>query len=882
MIRLGELDARGDAVAIASSDEVWSFAELASRARELALRLSRAGVSRGDVVALALGRCPEHVCAILAAWHLGAAFLPIDPSAPRERVSACLREARARVVLSRDDRRVAVTELEPRPPLGDVDLAYVIFTSGSTGRPKGVRVSHRGLRLVLDEQVRAFGLAPGKRALLSLSLAFDASISDIGTALVSGATLVIPSVAPSPPELASALDVLGITHADLPPSVLPLVDPSKLPSTFETVIVGGEPASFAAVRAWSRHARMINVYGPTEATICTHLCECDASWSAPLLGRPLAHVQTMMDGEELLLGGPAIALGYVDRPELEAAKFVVREGARWYKTGDRVRARDDGSLEFLGRVDRQVKVRGQLVSPEEVESRLRELDGVASAAVALEGTSLVAFVAAASAPLDASVLRAELARALPEWMLPKIILANELPRGSTGKVDLSAIDGRRANVIARAMGEALGVVASVADDFFELGGHSLAALEVSARAALEGVSVRPDAILRARTPRAIATFEPEVPTMRELSLRAARASSELSANEALGWGEDLLITGATGFLGSRVLARLVDRSQARVHVLVRAPSDEQAAARVPRHERVTAWAGDVTLPRFGLDVARWRRLSESVGRVVHSAAAVNLALPLESLAPVNVRGALEVARFARTGREKIVTHVSSLAVLVQTDDASTLIDESTTASPDARVFGGYAQSKVMAEAILSECGALVVRPGLLTGDSRTGLGARACQLAWFLRSLARVGCVPEGDHALLRVDVTPVDHAALVVADLALSTHGREIVHVSSSRGASLEDLLRALRVHARIDAVPMEVWLQRAREALPADSAMALLAMSHRLLGDERHREVDLFLLTGRELDSRRATALTEHACPVADASLLDRYVRAALSEGS
>jgi amino acid adenylation domain-containing protein len=858
VISVDALAARGGAVAIVSGDLTWSYADLATRASELATRLAHAGVGAGDLVALDLGRSPSHVTAMLAAWHLRAAFLPIDPSAPKERVLACLRESGARVVVSGGIDDLSITALETGKNRPSDGLAYVIYTSGSTGRPKGVRVGHGGLELVLDAQVRAFGLGPSKRALLTLSTAFDASISDIGTTLGSGATLVIPPSRPTPNDLVDVLSVLRITHADLPPAWLPLVDANRLPATLETVIVGGEVASPSAVRAWSKHVRVINVYGPTEATICTHLCVCEPTWSAPLLGRPLAHVRQRIVEGELWLAGPALALGYVDRPDLEAARFVTSDGERWYKTGDRVRMGDDGSPLFLGRSDRQLKVRGQLVSPEEVEARLLEIDGVASAVVTSRGSGLLATLVT-TRPLIASTVRTTLARSLPEWMLPTIRFADDLPRGVTGKVDVRAVG--RVEVIAHAFGDVLGVDASEDDDFFDLGGDSLAALEVVAFAASRGVSIDAAAIARDRTPSRIAWARPNVPTVRELHERAERILLELKPNTAHGAGQEWLITGGTGFLGSRAIARLRELTTARLNVLVRSPREL---------EGVTTWVGDVGLPYFGLDAASWDTLSARVGHVVHCAAAVNLALPFDALAPTNVRGALEVVRFARSGCSKVVTHVSSLAVLVQTDQLIESIDEHTALAPNAHVYGGYAQTKVVAEFIVSTLDARVVRPGLLTGDSLTGQSAKTCQLAWFLASLAKMGCVPAGDHERLRVDVTPIDHAADALANLAIDPKNRLITHIASRTGASLADLLRALRRHTKVVDVSSIEWSKRAREVLTKDAVMALLATSHRLLGIELHRDVDLFLMTDRRFEHEGAG--------IVDDALLDRYVRAAL----
>jgi len=889
-----------EAVAVEGDDASWSFAELARASERVAERLRRAGTRPGDVIALSLGRSAEHVAAVLATWRVGAAFLPLDPSAPDARTAAMLGECRARARLTHGAKGVDVEALAPGEPLGAGGdaLAYVIYTSGSTGRPKGVRVSHRGLWPVLGQQIAAFGLGPGKRSLLYLSVAFDASISDLFTALLSGATLVLPRIPPSPKELPGFLAARAVTHADLPPSLLALVRPEDLPACLEVVVIGGEVCPPQVVRAWARRARVVNVYGPTEATICTHLCTCDAdTWDEPVLGAPLDHVAQRIHDGELWLAGPALALGYVDRPELEASRFVTHEGTRWYRTGDRVRG---PGLAFVGRVDRQLKLRGQLVSPEEIEARLHEQDRVVDCAVVAvrdgDRDVLTAFVVGSD--LDAEELRTRLAGSLPRWMLPRVIVVGALPRSAMGKLDLRALEvpsrAREASSIAdprvRAIAEAFEDVLGVTgvrgdDDFFELGGDSFAALAIASDAGLLGASVEAGAVLRGRTPSAIArTAADPGRAVADLEEVADRLVGELPSGEAMSRnGTDWLVTGATGFLGARLVRELLRLTDAQIHCLVRGESDAAARARLGElatEARVVVHAGDVGAPWLGLTERSWHELSRAVGHVVHAAAAVNLVLSFDALARSNVRGALEIARFIRAGARKELDHVSSLAVLVATDEAEGTLDERSALSPRARVFGGYAQTKVVAEALVRRLvpHARVLRPGLLTGDSVTGACAPRCQLASFLRQIAALGCIPDGEHERLRVDVTPVDHAARALARLATSTHEARRVHVASARGASLADLVRALRRRGPVEVVGVAEFRRRARAALPRDVAMALASSSYRLLGGDPHRDADLFLLTDRSFDTSRAVEVTGTSCPVADAALLARYVDDAL----
>jgi nonribosomal peptide synthetase DhbF len=915
----GVVRERGAATAVVASDAMLSFAALEAEARRLADRLRAAGVRQGDVVALSLGRSAAHVVGMLAAWYAGAAFLPIDPAAPADRVRAMLDEARARAVLAAPAPptlspadRIAIERLAgDRPPLGAPgdDLAYVIYTSGSTGRPKGVRLAHRGLCPVLFAQIRAFGLCPGKRALLYLSTAFDASISDIGTALLSGAALVIPDEPPAPLALAARLRADAITHADLPPSILPLVDPGSLPPCLETVVIGGDVCAAPVVRGWAGRVRVVNVYGPTEATICTSFCVCDAmGWTRPLLGEPLDHVEYEVEGGELLIAGPALALGYVDRPELEARRFVTRGGKRWYRTGDLVRY-GGGVLEFLGRADRQIKLRGLLVCPEEIESHLRALDGVADAVVALEASPgaaagsgrarLVARVEAATgAALSASALQRDLAAVLPTWMVPRIEIVGSLARGATGKVDRCAaaprapIADRRTRAIAEAFEHVLGAPdVGEDDDAVALGADSLAALEIAATAQLAGVAVQACTVLAERTPAAIARAPiTDARTVGDLEVLAERLTDGYLAPGAAGCGvpsAEWFITGATGFLGRRLLRELLSRAHMRspgapdtVHCLVRAASDGEAQARLgdlAGDRRVVAHAGDVSAPHLGMGRERWEALARRVGHVVHASASLSLARSLESLDATNVRGALEVARFACAGAPKTVHHVSSLAVLASTDHPAERLDERATLRRTTRVFGPYAQTKWLAEAVLRRTvrDLRVIRPGLLTGDSATGESSPSCPLASFLRAVVALGCLPVSDDDRLRVDVTPIDRAARAIADVLVLPRRVPVVHVASERGASLADLVRALRSRGPLERVARDDFLRRARDRLSRETALAFVASAFRLLDVDAHRDADLFLHTGRVFPGAALDELTGRRMPPIDDDLLLRYVQ-------
>src|SRR5262249_34963187 len=261
-------------------------------------------------VGLSIGKSGAYIAALLGTWSVGAAFVPLDPGLPPVRRRWMIGDVAPRLLMDADAVEALRTEGAPaRAPhvAATSDTAYILYTSGTTGRPKGVIVPHRGLLNLFEQQIEAFALDASSRAILFVSTAFDASLSDVGTTLLAGATLVIPerSDVADATALASTLERRRITHADLPPSILRRLDPERPASALSTVVIGGEPCDPAVARRWAANVRLVNVYGPTEATICTSLCVCDpVRWSRPLLGVPLDGIvyRVMADDRDVAAG----------------------------------------------------------------------------------------------------------------------------------------------------------------------------------------------------------------------------------------------------------------------------------------------------------------------------------------------------------------------------------------------------------------------------------------------------------------------------------------------------------------------------------------------------------------------------------------------------
>ncbi|WP_257168770.1 non-ribosomal peptide synthetase [Bradyrhizobium sp. SRS-191] len=423
-----------DAPALVKGGDQLTYAELDRRANQLAHHLSTIGVGRDAIVGICVERSFEMVIGILGVLKAGGAYLPLDPNYPAERLAYMISDSAARIVLTHstvadrlaagdtrmvclDSISVEVARLEAVAPAVAVDpdnLAYVIYTSGSTGRPKAVMVPHRGATNLAEAQVAPLQIAPQGRVLQFASFSFDAAVWELLMSWRSGAALVLADrhdMMPGEP-LQDLLRRERIGAVLLPPSALGTLDAGSLPE-LKTLLVGGEACAAELVAPWTGPRVVLNAYGPTEASVCTTVYPCAAEKRAPAIGRPLAntcvyvldqHLEPVPIGVpgELHIGGAGLARGYLSRPGLTAERFIPNPfgcGDRLYRTGDLVRWRSDGTLEFLGRLDQQVKVRGFRIELGEIEAALLT-DSKVSQAIALAREDrpghkrIVAYVAA--------------------------------------------------------------------------------------------------------------------------------------------------------------------------------------------------------------------------------------------------------------------------------------------------------------------------------------------------------------------------------------------------------------------------------------------------------------------------------------------------------
>ncbi|MFJ9690628.1 amino acid adenylation domain-containing protein [Kitasatospora sp. NPDC101183] len=548
--------AAGDSPALVFEDRVVTHRELDARAAALARRLRALGVGPDDRVAVCLEQSPELAVALVAALKAGGCYLPLDPEQPPARLAHLVADAEVRVLVTDaalrerfpgyagaelllDDLEADDLEADGLEPEADAspleelsgpgDLAYVIYTSGSTGQPKGVAVQHREILNYLAGVRERLRIEPGARYGLLQSLSFDFSITMLYLALTTGGRVHLLPRRIAGADLARAVEELELDYLKMTPSHLAALTadaPAERLLPRRALVLGGE----ASARAWAaelaEHGRcaVFNHYGPTEATVGVTVHEVlpgDGGPGSTPIGTPLAGARCYVldqDGRpvppgvtgELHLGGERLARGYLGRPDLTEERFLddpfsEGDGGRMYRTGDLARWRRDGTLEYLGRADDQIKVRGYRVEPGEIEAALTALPGITQAHVTTRGEglrqNLVAYLEHPAGPAGAPTaaeLRTALADVLPEHMVPaRFVLLDRLPLLAHGKVDRKALpepedaappggrvepEGETETLIAAIWAEVIGLPqVGALDDFFEIGGHSLLATQVVAR-----------------------------------------------------------------------------------------------------------------------------------------------------------------------------------------------------------------------------------------------------------------------------------------------------------------------------------------------------------------------------------------------------------------
>ncbi|MFI9630885.1 amino acid adenylation domain-containing protein [Streptomyces sp. NPDC052042] len=813
---------------------------------------------------------------------------------------------------------------------GPADLAYVLHTSGSTGQPKGVEVGHGALAHFVAAAGLRYGPQRTDRVLQFAPPHFDTSIEEIFLTLCSGATLVIrePDMTDSVPHFLSACERLSVTVLDLPTAYWHELayalstGAAALPSTVHTVIIGGEAALPERAARWRKavgtDVRLVNTYGPTEGTVVATAADLHDTALAPEdtpVGRPLPGSRVALIDGELHLLGPALAHGYRNLPEETAERFIRLESLtgspRAYRTGDLVELGEDGLLRYLGRADDEFKISGHRVEPAEVESALLSHPGISDAAVAgqvlPDGTRRLAahLVAAGARPL-LSAVRDHLRARLPAPMIPtSLTFLPRLPRTASGKTDRAALlarlpvqqGGPLEAAGDRTLTEAVtGVWRQVLasgdltehDDVFERGAQSLQAIQAANRLAAElDREVKVAWLFQYATPTALAAFLGSGTAPASHSPTGSVLPPSLTADTTLDpavrpgaekapWPpRRVLLTGATGFVGTHLLAQLLRATDAEVVCAVRAASPEAALERVlsaletaglalppDQRHRVTGLPADLSRPRLGLREERWNVLGSAVDAIVHNGAAVSVVRDYTALRPANTHSTHDLLRLAAPRRIPL-HYVSTLSVGPPRALRAEFTESFLLAHEGLRY--GYQQTKWSSERLLEQAAerglpVTVHRLGRVVGPIGAGQVNRQDFLWTVLRAGVPAGLLPD---LFAEESWTPADRvAAEIVATGPAARHPAAVVHHHAGTPVRQEDLHRWLREYGyRVQTLPLDTW----RERIPRDTedAAAVLTFFDSLPEAPDGVDKDLALATVRAKNVPESLAAADRPVP-------------------
>lgn len=884
-------------IALVDAGRRFDYALLDRLSDAHASRLAAAGVKPRELVAIDSRKGAHEIVAALAILKLGAAYVPISAELPPARAESLLARSEARILTGAPAGRAhpgfVAVDLEeagaatpPQVGVAPEDTAYVLFTSGSTGEPKAVEVSHRAALLTVHEVLRRFAIGRDDVFYGVSSLDFDLSVFDVFGAFAARATLVVPATQVRADAFTWVRDVEthGVTVWNTVPSSCEiLLDAAggKSLGSLRRVMLSGDWVGVdlpARVRAASPQATFIALGGATEAAIwsnCQVVDAVDPAWRSIPYGRALdGHSMFVAEQSgwpapagapgEILIGGGGLAQGYRGAAALTAERFVEHPIARErvYRTGDLGRYFPDGAIEFLGRMDRQVKLHGFRIEIGEIEAVLGGASDVERVLVNPLGSgrggthhALAAFVVPrAGAGVDLDALRKLAEDRLPRYMRPSVWSVIEaVPLTANGKVDRAALVAPAQSAAGLSQGAVdrsfTGMERRLAllwhellphraprrdEDFFAAGGHSLLAVRLVARVRDEtGVEVSLPQWLREPTLANLARLAAgaggasaaEGTPIAQLE-RHVRLAGDIAFDASRPRGAAILVTGAAGLIGRRLVATLAQQGARDIVCLVR-PGSRAKAAALPGVEVIE---GDLALPRFGLPEPFFEALARRVGTIFHVGATVNLVAGYEALEAANVGGTHEAIRLAAAANATL-HHVSSVGVLPY--GAGKRVLETDSIEVDGRLMTGYCESKWVAERLVRVAmqrglQATIHRPGLtIAPEAHRDGGVIECVLAL----AAKLRAFPALD---LPIDVVSADYVAGAIAAIARDSRNLGgTFHLAHPRPLALGTLAPVAAAGLGLEMQPYEAWRKRLAAELPhieeaRCAALGALIVSH------------------------------------------------------
>jgi len=884
-------------IALIACDKTLTYAELNEQANCIAYSLVEKGVMPGNIVAFALSRKSYLIATMLGILKAGAAYLPINANYPQDRIDYMLTDSKATIFVTEDNIADLLHNKQCEnlhTMMDSSNLCYCIYTSGSTGRPKAVAVSHQNVHNFILSNAGAFQSSVVDKCecmLATNSIVFDITVQDILLPLLNGLSVTL-SENDDVAQIAQLATTVpnGKTGLIITPTKLQMYMQSEVfcanLSRFSVIMVGAEtfPGTlFEELRTYT-NAVIYNGYGPTETTCGVLYAEINDSKDITI-GKPIANTQIYIVDKhmgivpigvtgELCIAGDGVGAGYLNRPELTAEKFVDNpfgEG-KLYKTGDLAYWREDGNIVYVGRNDFQVKIRGLRIELGEIENAIDGIDGISQAVVVVrknsEGRQLVCAFYTGN-EVDAKEIRNHIGKKLPKYMLPHIFThLNEMPLTSSGKVNRKALpevdlenitndaeyvppENKQQKLLCGLMEQILDVVpVGIADDFFDLGGDSLKAIEFVSKAHNEGIYFNLQNAFDYPTVKelweCIENGDRQEISFTDVDFTAVNAILEKNKPEYITAPKkcevgDILLAGATGYLGIHILADFLENDTGTVYCLVRGKDLPDSTARLNKlldfyfgdkyvgNDRIQVICADLQKDSFGLDENTYAMLLSAVDTVINTAASVKHYGSYKYFYEANVETTKRLIDFCKGANAKLI-HTSTLSVSGNSfgDQFDGFISEDEKHFYESSLYieqpleNVYARSKFEAEkavldAMADGLKANIMRMGNLTNRLADGMFQKNYESNAFLqrvKGVLELGMFPEYLMDLY-AEFTPIDEAASAVMTIARHFNTEQTVfHINSIKVVYFDKLFQIFNdLGFKVDFVSGPVFTEALRK---------------------------------------------------------------------